>query len=125
MLTNATVRELIGVDSTHARSALQRLRDLGLLAQTGQRGGASYVLASDLGPPAGLGLDPAQLRAAVTAIASEDGRVTNEAVRARTGLDRVQVLALLTGMVEAGQLVRHGSRRGTYYARPLMPLQHA
>jgi ATP-dependent DNA helicase RecG len=118
MLTNATVRELIGVDSTHARSALQRLRDLGLLAQTGQRGGASYVLASDLGPPAGLGLDPAQLRAVVTAIASEDGRVTNEAVRARTGLDRVQVLALLTAMIEAGQLVRHGSRRGTYYTVP-------
>jgi ATP-dependent DNA helicase RecG len=118
VLTNATVRDLIGVDSTHARSALQRLRDLGLLAQSGQRGGASYVLAAELSPPAGLGLDPTQLRAVVTAIATQEARVTNEAVRARTGLDRVHALALLTAMVEAGQLVRHGSRRGTYYTAP-------
>ncbi|MGV8966860.1 MAG: hypothetical protein ACOH2F_11335 [Cellulomonas sp.] len=44
-----------------------------------------------------------------------DQNVTNESVRTRTGLDRAQVLALLTALVESGELVRHGERRGTNY----------
>jgi len=113
-LTNTSARELLGADSTHARAALQRLRNQGLLAQSGQRGGAVYVLAADLGPPAGLGLSPAELGDVVVALAQR-GPVTNEDVREHTRLDRAVATRLLTELVDAGRLVRHGERRGTYY----------
>lgn len=114
LLTNTSVRELLNIDSTHARAALQRLRDLGYLQQSGERGGASYLLAKELGPPAGIQLSATELEALVVALAT-DGRVTNEQVRSRTGLDRGQVLALLSRLVEKGRIMKHGERRGTYY----------
>lgn len=114
LLTNTSVRELLNIDSTHARAALQRLRDLGYLQQSGERGGASYLLAKELGPPAGIQLSSTELEALVVALAT-DGRVTNEQVRSRTGLDRGQVLALLSRLVEKGRIKKHGERRGTYY----------
>lgn len=117
VLTNSSVRELLDVDSVHARNALHRLRDQGYLAQSGARGGASYVLAKDLGPPAGLRLDQLELERVVLTLAAE-GRLTNEDVRERTGLDRARVLALLSRLVEDGRLVRHGQRRGTFYTLP-------
>lgn len=114
LLTNSGVRQLLGVDSVHARASLQRLRDLGYLQQSGQRGGAHYTLDRDLGPPAGLQLDQEGLRDVIAAMARE-GPITNEQVRERVGLDRTRTLAALTSMVEAGILERHGQRRGTYY----------
>lgn len=116
-LTNGSVRDLLAVNSVQARSALQRLRDQGYLAQTGNRGGASYVLANDLGPPAGLRLDRTELETVVLTMAA-DGAITNERVREQTGLDRARVLALLTGLVDGRHLARHGQRRGTYYTLP-------
>ncbi len=113
-LTNTSARELLGVDSTHARAALQRLRNLGYLQQSGERGGASYTLARELGPTTGPKLAADELEALVLELASE-GRVTNEQVRGRTGLERSRVLALLSRLVEAGRLEKHGERRGTYY----------
>ena len=104
----------LGVSATPVREALQRLRDLGYLQQSGERGGASYLLAKELGPPAGVQLSATELEALVVALAT-DGRVTNEQVRSRTGLDRGQVLALLSRLVENGRIEKHGERRGTYY----------
>lgn len=117
-LTNKSVRELIGADSVDARQALQRLRDAGLLQQHGARGGTEYVLAGRLGPPAGLRLAPEELSTVVLKIADEEGHVTNELVRERTGVDRAEALRLLTSLVKTGQLERHGQRRGTYYKLP-------
>ena len=114
LLTNRSVRDLLGIDSVHARASLQRLRDLGYLSQRGQLAGAVYSIAKGLAPPAGLELDDAALRLVILDIAS-GAQVTNESVRVRTGLDRVHVLSLLNSMVESGELVRRGSRRGTYY----------
>lgn len=113
-LTNASARELLDMDSTHARAALRRLRDRGLLVQTGQRGGSAYALASGLGPPAGLGLSSAELGDVVVALAQQ-GPITNEDVRERTRLDRAAAVRLLTELVDAGRLVRRGERRGTHY----------
>lgn len=120
LLTNASARSLLNADSVHARAALHRLRDLGYLTQRGQRGGAFYALAQGLGPPAGLKLNQEELQNVVLAMAAE-GRVSNEAVRVRTGLDRAQVLVLLNALVEASALIRHGSRRGTYYTSDETP----
>lgn len=115
VLTNGRVRELLGVDSVHARASLTRLRDLGYLAHSGERAGSSYTLARDLGPPRGLELPPLELRSLILSVAREAGRVTNEAIRARTGLERAPVLAVLNALVQSGELARHGERRGSYY----------
>lgn len=116
LLTNGSVRELLGVDSMHARASLQRLRDAGLLQQSGSRGGATYALVDDLGVPSPR-LDPDLIRTSVLALAQE-GDVTNELVRERTGLERQLVSALLTSMTADGDLVREGARRGTRYHLP-------
>lgn len=114
LLTNASVRDLLKVDSTHARAALQKLRDLGYLQQSGERGGASYLLAKELSPPSGIQLSATELEDLVVVLATE-GRITNERLRARTGLDRGEALALLSRLVKTGRIQRHGERRGTYY----------
>ena len=116
-LTNSYAREVLGVDSVDARSSLQRLRDADLLRQSGERGGAVYFLSPDLAPPAGLRLEPAELDALIVSLADE-GPLTNQVVRDRTGLDRARALAVLTTLVEEGRLVRRGERRGSWYERP-------
>lgn len=118
-LNNSYAREVLGVDSVDARNSLQRLRDAGLLRQTGERGGAVYYLAPDLSPPAGLRLEPTELGNLIVALADE-GPLTNQVVRERTGLDRARALALLTSLVDEGRLVRRGERRGASYERPSM-----
>lgn len=116
VLTNTSVRELLAVDSMHARAGLSRLRDLGYLTQHGERGGATYSLAKELGPPPGLQLDPGQLHDVIWNLVLENGRITNEDVRRQTGLDRARVLTLLNSMVRSGVLERHGQRRGAFYS---------
>ncbi len=115
-LTNAAVRRLVQVDSREARTMLKRLRDQGLLRQHGERGGATYTLAESLRPPAGLRLRPDELETLVEQLAA-DGPVTNADVRAATGLERTEALALLDRLVRAGRLIRTGERRGTRYHR--------
>jgi ATP-dependent DNA helicase RecG len=113
-LTNARVRELLGVDSRDARRSLRRLRDAGFLEQIGERGGATYVLARDVRAPAAFRMSSADLREFVLELASE-GPLTNAKVRRETGLDRVEAFRLLDGLVRAGRLKRRGERRGAHY----------
>ncbi|MGH3774880.1 MAG: ATP-binding protein [Pseudonocardiaceae bacterium] len=117
VLTNAAARAQLGVDSTHARSALHRLRDAGLLVQEGEKSGARYRLAGTITPPPGLKLSRANLHDLVLDLARQ-GSVTNWRVRERLSLDRVEALRLLTHLVESGQLVRVGERRGVHYLLP-------
>lgn len=117
ILTNARVRDILNVDAAAARETLKRLRDAHLLEQRGQRGGASYRLADTLKPPAGLRLSPQELDHVVERLAA-DGPISNQDVRAATGLDRAEALAILDRLVSAGRLRRTGQRRGTrYHAR--------
>lgn len=116
LLTNRSARELLGVDSTHARAALGRLRVLGYLEQHGERGGATYSIARELSPPAGLRLKPEELRKLILELARM-GPITNEFVRNRTGLDRATTLRILTELTDDGMLVRQGERRATRYTR--------
>jgi len=113
-LTNGRVRELLGLDSSEARAALRRLTEAALLVQHGRRGGASYILADSLSAPAGLRLSREELTGVLLGMAAEEP-LTNARVRLRTGLDRVEALRVLDALVEAGQLVRVGERRGTRY----------
>ena len=115
-LTNSRVRELLSLDSRDARAALQRLRNAGFLEQGGTRGGTSYVLARALTAPPSFRLSPAELRALTLELAG-DQEISNADVRAATGLERLEALRLLDGLVRDGELVRSGERRGTRYRR--------
>lgn len=117
LLTNKRVRELLGLDSHEARDVLHRLRDEGFLDQHGQRGGATYRLSGALRPPPGLRLTPAELAGVIIDLAAS-GPITNSDVRNATGLDRVEALTLLDGLVREGRLARTGQRRGTKYELP-------
>ncbi len=138
VLTNARAREILGVDSRTARQALQRLRDQGLLIQHGERGGAGYLIGTDLTPSSGVhrrsvpdaghsrqvndyyqvpfafALSNEEVESLVIDLARE-GPVTNALVRRRTGLDRTSALSVLAGLVDSGRLERRGERRGTHY----------
>jgi predicted HTH transcriptional regulator len=86
----------------------------------GQRGGARYELAPEIGIPTNIRhtdteLDEIALRLART------GQVTNARLRAEAGLDRQLALHVLRRLVDAGRLVQHGSRRGTRYELPQGP----
>lgn len=120
LLSNQYVRELTGVDSVDARTALRRLRDAGFLEQSGSRRGVRYRLARGLSPPAGLRLSPDDLGNLVVGMAA-DGPVTNTLVRERTGLARARALALLSALVNEGRLNLVGERRGAHYVLPAEP----
>jgi ATP-dependent DNA helicase RecG len=117
-LTNARVRELLGLDSRDARQSLQRLRDAGFLEQVGDRGGATYYLSSAARAPAAFRMSRRDLKAHVLSLADEELPVlTNARVREATGLDRVEAFRLLDELVRAGELQRRGERRGSFYVR--------
>lgn len=116
-LTNSLARDILGVDSVQARHALQRLRDVELLSQLGDRGGTTYVISSDIGAPAGLRLSDDEIDTIVIDLAQERP-VTNTAVRERLNVDRLRALQILTRLWKSGRLVKHGERRGTRYALP-------
>lgn len=105
-ITNARARELLMIDSVQARASLRRLRDTGLLIQHGTKSRAYYTL-GDIGPE--------RSNERVVLDAARSGDLTNELVRQLTGLDRVAARTLLRRLVEEGQLVRVGQRRGTRY----------
>lgn len=117
VLTNARVREILGLDAPAARETLRRLRDEGFLEQRGTRGGASYRLSGSLRPPAGLRFSDEELDDVVRRLAATRS-ITNSDVREATGLDRAEALALLERLVRAGDLTRSGQRRGTRYSAP-------
>lgn len=113
-LTNAQVRELLGVDVHESRAALQRLRDRNLLEQHGTDSGTLYSLHSRFAGRDGVRTRPRDFVAEVLAL-SREGPVTNASVRARTGLDRAMAVRILSRLVAAGKLERRGSKRGTHY----------
>ena len=66
------------------------------------------------GVAGGVRLSDEQIDDMVLGMARE-GPVTNTMVRERTGLDRIEALAVLAHLVDAGRLERRGQRRGTHY----------
>jgi ATP-dependent DNA helicase RecG len=113
-LTNASARKLLNADSTHARKLLFALRDSGYLVQEGNRGGAFYVLAAGLAPPAATPVPAHDLRSMILEMAQR-GTITNQSVRRAFGIERTDAYAILSQLVDEGQLVREGERRGTRY----------
>lgn len=116
-ISNSDVRALLDVDSVEARTILQTLVSEGVLVRQGERGGAQYLIAPDLGVPARIRHTDAELEAIAIALAGR-GPVTNALLRDRTGLDSHEARAVLRRLVEDGQLVQLGERRGTRYVLP-------
>lgn len=108
-ISNSRAREALGVDSVEARGRLRRLRDAGLLEQHGTRGRAYYT-------PGVIG--PDRTAQAIVLDAARRGPLTNAAVRALTGLERLPALRLLQRLVSEGELVQEGQRRATRYRLP-------
>lgn len=115
-VTNGDVRTLLAVDSVEARSMLQSLVSQGILVRQGERGGAEYLLARDIGVPARIRHTDAELDEIALTLATELP-LTNAALRERTGLDRQEALRVLRRLVERGELIQRGERRGTRYER--------
>lgn len=116
-ITNGDVRTLLTVDSVEARSLLQSLVSGGILARRGERGGAEYHIAPDLGVPARIRHTDDEVDGAVLALAQQ-GPVTNALLRERTGLDRQEALRILRRLVERGELRQVGTKRGARYELP-------
>lgn len=114
---NSEVRSLLDVDSVQARSVLQGLIAEGVLVREGERGGARYLIAPDLGVPARIRHTDAELDDIALALASQ-GHVTNALLRDRTGLDRQAALVVLKRLTERGELIQVGERRGSRYVLP-------
>ena len=114
---NSEVRTLLDVDSVEARTILQTLVGEGVLARQGERGGAQYLIAPDLGVPARIRHTDAELDALALSLAGR-GPVTNALLRERTGLGSHEARAVLRRLVDRGQLVQLGERRGTRYVLP-------
>jgi ATP-dependent DNA helicase RecG len=117
VLTNARVRQLLGDDRVVALNRLQRLRTAGLIIQSGDRGGATYILATDLVPPDEVRISAADLGGVALALAAK-GPVTNALLRSETGIDRITAFQTLDRLVRVGQLVKIGQRRGARYLLP-------
>lgn len=84
--------------------------------RTGERSGARYLLAPSITPPAGWRLTDDDLRQMILDLAEQEP-VTNRLVRERLALDRVEALKVLRELVDEGELVMQGKRRGTEYVR--------
>jgi predicted HTH transcriptional regulator len=104
------------VDSTIARTILQRLVSGEFLEAHGERGGTRYVLASQIGVPSRIRYSESELEGLVLGLAA-DRLITNSDVREVTGLDRVAANRLLKRLVLDGRLQRLGQKRGTRYRR--------
>jgi ATP-dependent DNA helicase RecG len=113
-ITNSQVRSMLNVDTVEARSLLQSLVSVGVLVGRGERGGAAYHLAPDIGVPARVHHTDAALEEIALELA-RNGVVTNASLRARTGLDRHKALKVLRRLVDHGDLVQRGQKWGVHY----------
>jgi ATP-dependent DNA helicase RecG len=119
-ISNSDVRVLLDVDSVRARTILQSLVAEGVLVREGERGGAQYVVAPGLGVPARIRHTDAELDAMAITL-SQQGPVTNALLRDRSGLDRIEARAVLRRLVDRGELIQVGEKRGTRYVLPSRP----
>jgi len=116
-ISNSEVRALLDVDSVQARGLLQLLVSEGVLERRGERGGAQYVIAGDLGVPARIRHTDAELDEIALALAAR-GPVANALLRDRTGLSSAEARSVLQRLAGRGDLVRLGERGGSRYVLP-------
>lgn len=115
VLTNARVQEFLGCDERPARAALQRLVAAGFLERRGERSATTYVIAEPTGTRVSRGLTDSELGQLAVGLARERGSVTNQQLRAVSGVDRARAARVFGRLVDAGELRLVGERRGSRY----------
>ena len=115
-LDNATVRQLLGIESHQATRALQRLAESGLVSKTGRTSAATYRPSPDLRDRLrGNTLEDHERRVLRLARDSGSSGIRNADVRSLLGVEREAARSLLTALVDRGLLRREGQRRATRY----------
>lgn len=122
-LTSEQAANEIQRSQNDARAVLERLLEDGLLEARGEGRGRVYHLAASfyeaVGQPEAYvrvhGLDAIRQEAAILQFIQAHRRIKRENVMQLCGLTGRQATALLSRLVAKGKLVKHGSRRGSYY----------
>jgi len=118
-----TAAQLTQKDETQARSTLENLVEEGVMERRGIKKGRTYLLSAGvyraLGKPAAYvrarGFEREQMKQMVLQYVHAHGRITRREVADLCRIGPHQATRLLKKLVENGELVQHGQRKGTYY----------
>ena len=122
-LTTEALAGHIERDPTHAKRTLEALIEAGLVQAHGIARGRTYTLAPGVYQATGdkaaytrqIGFSSLQNEQLVLNYARQHGRIRREEAIELCRLSPRQATALLTRLRDAGELVQHGERRGSYY----------
>ena len=124
-LTTDEAARLTQKPETEVRAVLNRLVEFGLIEARGERKGRTWHLSAAtyrrLGKPAAYvrqrGFEPLQQEQMVLQFVEKHGRITRSDAAELCQLGPFQATRLLDRLVQSGQLVRLGTKRGAYYER--------
>ncbi|MGP6174171.1 RNA-binding domain-containing protein [Corynebacterium sp. A21] len=115
--------ELLHEKERKIRTTLNQLEDIGLVEIIGGRNSREFRLGPEffntVGRPADFirskELDSVRAGQLVTTYVQQYGKVTRKEVADLCGMDSQAAYRLLKSLVDAGELVQHGTTRSTYY----------
>ncbi len=124
-IETAEAAKLIQKPETEARAALHRLVEAGLVEARGHTRGRTWHLSAAtyraLGDKTAYvrqrGFEPLQQEQMVLQHAERHGRITRSEAAELCRISPDQAYRLLRRLCDAGRLVRHGDKRGRWYAR--------
>lgn len=108
------VHGLFGAGTGARCQGAGEVAEVGILIQLGERGGAEYRVGSSVSVPARIRHTDAELDQVALELAAQ-APLTNAILRKETGLDAAQARKVLKRLVDRGDVVQRGSRRGTRY----------
>ena len=124
-LTTRRAAELMQLDEPMARTHLNRMVDRGLLTARGEARGRTYHASAAvyraIGEPAAYvrvhGFEPLQQEQMILQYVDAHGRITRGEAAELCQTAPLQARRVLRRLVERGELVLRGQRRGAYYER--------
>ena len=123
-LTSTQAARFIQKSEREARAVLERLVEAGLVEARGERKGRVYHLSAAtyhrLGESAAYvrqrGFEPLQMEQMVLQYARAHGRITRREAAELCRLSPDQAYRLLQRLTREGKLIRHGTKKGAWYA---------
>jgi ATP-dependent DNA helicase RecG len=124
-LTTAQAATLLQKPESDARAVLEQLVGAGLVEARGERKGRTYHLSAAtyrrLGMTAAYvrrrGFEPLQQEQMILQYLRAHGRITRGEAAELCQISVDQAYRLLQRLVDQGQLVRHGRKKGSWYSR--------
>ena len=125
-VTTERIATWIQKPAAEARVVLHRLLEAGLVEARGSRRGRTWHLSASTCRRLGMraayvrqrGFEPIQQEQMVLQYVDTHGRITRGEAATLCQVTPDQAYRVLSRLVERGQLVRRGAKRGTWYARP-------